>query len=229
MPKILLTIICLILVVWLGVLSFFVYRLRLTTDQLSAQIAQSEKATAFQDLFPQKEPSQTSPPTELQPTSYSQAIDSLKEYFAQSIATLAAAPAPIEKITYLPQTSPSKQTSYITMGDNYTTTSTDWKSIPGSDVYIDLANDYSPDAQVSWSASLKVAHGNGQAFARLYDATNNIAVIGSEITTINNADYQQVTSAGLALWRGKNLYRVQVKSLNSFEIGFSGGKLKIVY
>jgi hypothetical protein len=66
-------------------------------------------------------------------------------------------------------------------------------------------------------------------FARLYDSTNKIAVSGSELTTINNVSYQHVSSPQLALWRGRNLYKVQVKSLNGFEITYSGGKIKITY
>jgi len=122
-----------------------------------------------------------------------------------------------------------KQTSYIAMGDAFATSSMDWVDVPGSGVYVDLADDYGEDAMVIWSASLKVAHGNGQAYARIYDATNNITVAGSEITTTNNADYVQATSGGMALWRGRNLYKVQIRSLNGFEVSYSGGKIKISY
>lgn len=125
--------------------------------------------------------------------------------------------------------STAKQTSYISMGDAYTSKSTDWVDVPGGGVYIDLANDYSSTAAVTWSVSLKVANSNGQAFARIYDATNKIAVVGSELSTVNNADYSQVTSSDLALWRGKNLYKIQVKSLNGFEVTESGGRIKISY
>ncbi|OGM74644.1 hypothetical protein A2382_01660 [Candidatus Woesebacteria bacterium RIFOXYB1_FULL_38_16] len=152
----------------------------------------------------------------------------LKDYLDQSLATFSASLS--KKTTTTTQTStPSTQTSYISLGDTYTTTSTSWVDVPGSEVYIDLVNDYSQKATVTWSASLKVAHSNGQAFARLYDATNKIALINSELTTINNAAYSQVTSGNLALWRGKNLYKIQVKSLNSFETTVTGGRIKITY
>ena len=92
-----------------------------------------------------------------------------------------------------------------------------------------LENDYGDGAKVSWEASLKVAHGNGKAFARLWDDTNKIAVDFSELTTTDNVDFEQVTSKYLPFWRGRNLYKVQIKSLNSFEVTYSGGRIKISY
>ena len=81
----------------------------------------------------------------------------------------------------------------------------------------------------SHEASLKVAHANGTAFARLFDVTHGIGVSGSEISTTNNAVPKLATSGNLNLWAGRNLYRVQIKSLNSFEITFSEGRIKIGY
>lgn len=120
-------------------------------------------------------------------------------------------------------------TDYVPMGATHTTTSKDWSTIDDTAVYIDLINDYSSDATVSWEASLKVAHANGQAFARLYDATNNIAVDFSELTTKDNDSFERVSSGNLPFWRGRNLYKVQIKSLNGFEVTYSGGKIKIRY
>lgn len=133
----------------------------------------------------------------------------------------------VEKIVQT--TIPSKQTSYISLGTTYATMSKDWIDVPDSGIYIDLANDYSKSATVSWEASLKVAHSNGTSYARIYDDTNKIAVVGSELITENNSSFKQVSSGSLALWRGRNLYKVQVKSLNGFEITYSGGRIKISY
>jgi hypothetical protein len=130
----------------------------------------------------------------------------------------------IEKETIV---STSQGTDYISMGTSDTTTSTDWVDVEASAVYIDLENDYGADANVSWEASLKVAHGNGKAFARLYDDTNKIAVDFSELTTENNVEFTQKTTGNLPFWKGRNLYKVQIKSLNSFEVTYSGGKIKV--
>lgn len=120
-------------------------------------------------------------------------------------------------------------TTYVPMGTTATTTSMDWVNVDDSAVYIDIENDYGKDSAVFWQASLKVAHGNGQAFARLYDDTHKIAVDGSEISTTNNASYTQVSSGNLPFWKGRNLYKVQIKSLNSFEVTYSSGKIKVNY
>ncbi|MCX6705854.1 MAG: hypothetical protein NTV24_01985 [Candidatus Woesebacteria bacterium] len=123
---------------------------------------------------------------------------------------------------------PSKKTAYIPLSGPITTTSTDWVDAAGTDVYIDLANDYGKNTYVSWEGFLAIANGNGQAFARLYDATHGIAVNGSEISTTNGSS-TQVASGSLSLWAGRNLYRVQLKSLNSFVATFVSGRIKINY
>lgn len=121
-----------------------------------------------------------------------------------------------------------KQTTYIPLSGPITTTSMNWVDAAGTDVYIDLVNDYGKNTWVSWEAFLKVADGNGQAFARLYDVTHNIAVNGSEVS-VTSGTSTQVISGELKLWAGRNLYRVQLKSLNSFVITFGGGRIKINY
>jgi hypothetical protein len=212
-----------VLLIAVSFLSYFFYQSQ--SDQATSKSYSTPKPIA-QISQAQSEPSASS--SYVTPDQLAQEIDSLKNYLNQSLATISAIPAPTTTIISSTP-SPSQQTSYITMGNTYATTSMTWVDVPGSEVYIDLLNDYSQDAYITWSASLKVAHANGQAFARLYDATNKIAVAGSEITTTNNATYTQKTSGQLALWRGNNLYRVQIKSLNSFEVAISGGKLKITY
>lgn len=121
-----------------------------------------------------------------------------------------------------------KQTTYIPLSGPITTTSMNWVDATGTDVYIDLVNDYGKNTWVSWEAFLKVADGNGQAFARLYDVTHNIAVNGSEVS-VTSGTSTQVISGELKLWAGRNLYRVQLKSLNSFVVTFGGGRIKVNY
>ncbi|MFC1625933.1 hypothetical protein ACFL1Q_02745 [Patescibacteria group bacterium] len=133
-----------------------------------------------------------------------------------------------EKTITAPSTKSSTQTTYIPFSGPVTTTSSDWIDAPGTDVYIDLANDYGKGAYITWEGFLSIADGNGQAFARLYDATHSIAVDGSEIST-TNASSTQVPSGKLNLWAGRNLYRVQLKSLNTFVVTFASGRIKISY
>jgi hypothetical protein len=147
----------------------------------------------------------------------------IERIVSQAVATLSGT-----KVVTSTATS-SPKTSYISIGTSYSTTSTDWVSIDDTKVYIDLESDYGKDVKVSWEASLKVAHGNGKAIARLYDDTNKIAVDFSEISTENNVTLKQVQSGNLPFWRGRNLYLVQIKSLNSFEVTYTGGRIKISY
>ncbi|MEK7525888.1 MAG: hypothetical protein AAB546_00215 [Patescibacteria group bacterium] len=160
----------------------------------------------------------------------------LQTAISQAIATLSANPktTPLAPVaTAKPSTSVSttsgSKTSYIPMGSVWSTQSTDWVDVEDSDVYIDLANDFSSTAYVTLETNLKVANANGQAFVRLKDVTSGIIVNGSELSTTNNADYTRVSSPKLNLWSGKNLYRIQIKSLNSSLVTYSGGKLKLVY
>lgn len=122
----------------------------------------------------------------------------------------------------------SRNTAYIPLVGPITTTSMAWVDASGTDVYIDLVNDYGKNTWVSWEANLKIADGNGQAFARLYDATHNIAVNGSEVS-VTSGTSTQVISGQLSMWVGRNLYRVQLKSLNSFVATFASGRIKINY
>lgn len=153
-----------------------------------------------------------------------------KKEIAKEVAKLVPTPAAIKKETKLPVPAATQsRTAYIPLAGPITSTSTNWVDTAGTDVYIDLAGDYGQKAKVSWEASLSVAHGNGQAYARLFDVTHGIGVSGSEISTTNNAASQLVASGDLNLWAGRNLYRVQIKSLNSFEVTFGNGRIKIVY
>lgn len=145
----------------------------------------------------------------------------IDQRIAEIAATLSA-----QKTTMVKETS-RPTTSYIPIGAAASTKKTDWIDVKVGEVYIDPA-DYGGSPTVSWEASLKVAHGNGKTFARLFDATNGIAVAGSEISVENSADYKQVSSGNLAFWRGRNLYRVQIKSLNTFEVFIDSARIKIV-
>ena len=124
---------------------------------------------------------------------------------------------------------PSPQVSYIPLDGTFSTTSTGWADAYGIEASFDLAKDYPTGAKVSWEASLRVSNANGEAFARLFDVTHSIAVDGSEISVSNNANYQRISSGNLNLWSGRNVYRVQVKSLNSLDVDYTGGKIRISY
>lgn len=151
----------------------------------------------------------------------------IEEEVTKAIATISALPKATTSSSTT--TSSKKSIDYITLNGPVATTSTQWVDIPGVEVYIDLAGDYGKGAFASWEGTLKVAYGNGQAYARLFDVTNGRAVDGSEISTTGNSDYKLVTSGNISLWAGNNLYRLQLKSLNSLEVTFFTGRIKITY
>lgn len=124
-------------------------------------------------------------------------------------------------------TTNQKVTSYVPFSGSYTTTSTDWISVPGAQAYIDLKNNYSASAYVTFEASISAPNG-GQISARLFDSTNGIAVNNSEVDSTSGTS-SLVGSGQLNLWSGNNLYSVQIKSLNSFPVTFDSARIKIVY
>lgn len=125
-----------------------------------------------------------------------------------------------------PTSAPNKTTTYIPFSSSYSTMSTDWVDVTGDQAYIDLKNNYSADAYVTFEATIKAT--SGVAYARLFDSTHGIAVDGSEISTTSNA-FTLVSSGKLNLWSGNNLYKVQIKSLDSSNVGFDSGRIKLVY
>lgn len=74
---------------------------------------------------------------------------------------------------------------------------------------------------------MKLMTGSGRAYVRLYDSTNGIGVQGSEVSTQVGMD--TVVESGLvSFWQGKNLIRVQVKSLTTESAVYNSGRLRIV-
>lgn len=198
----------------------FIYQSR-RMDRIETQIA---------NLFSEKEIVQEDDNAVLesapQDTCGSICIKSINDLVSKAVSSISSKTKTIE---YPKATIKNIGTSYVPMGSTYSTTSTDWYTLDDTAVYLDIASDYGSGAKVSWEVSLKVAHGNGQAYARLWDDTNKIAVNGSELTTVNNPAYLLVSSGNLSFWSGRNLYKLQTKSLNSFEVTLTGGKIKITY
>lgn len=151
-----------------------------------------------------------------------------------ALSTVSATPKETVKtvtITPLPVvTAKAKaQTAYIPIAGPLSSTSKDWYDLAGTEFYLNFNTDYGKSAYANWDASLKIKDGNGTVYARIYDVTNKIAVNGSEILVSNKGDLTQVISSGLSFWAGNNLYRVQLKSLNGFEVTFGSGRIKIIY
>lgn len=147
---------------------------------------------------------------------------SIAEIVSESLATASAS----QKIVYIGSKQPESQqkVTYIPLNGNFSTSKTEWMDVRNSEVYIDLA-EYSKDPYLDWEATIKAISGKAQA--RLFDVTHGIAV-GESGTESTLSVFTTVSSGQINLWQGRNLYRVQLKSLDGSEVFFDSGKIKIV-
>lgn len=150
--------------------------------------------------------------------------EKIKEVVSQAIATLSG--KTVQKTTVpAATTQTTSRTSYIPVGGAGSTTKTDWADLFNTDFFLDLG-EYGKLKETRWSANLKIFQ-NGESFARLFDFTHGVAVPGSEIST-KNVTYTLIESGPLTFLAGKNVYRVQMKSLTGYEASFDAGRIKIV-
>ncbi|MBI2326661.1 hypothetical protein HYU91_04725 [Candidatus Collierbacteria bacterium] len=98
----------------------------------------------------------------------------------------------------------------------------DWTKVEGSDFTFDQSL-YSVIDKVTWQGW--VDNGSGQV--RLYDATNNRGVDGSEVA-VSASGKASFYSQPLAIWRGQNQYYIQIKNVNLVTVTVSSPRLRIV-
>jgi hypothetical protein len=200
-------------------LSLTLYFLFKKVDNLSGQITSPNTQISESTFIPESSPT---------PTDYcgSECKKQISQTVSSAISTLSGLTKTV--IQNVPVPAPTQtRTTYIPLGGPITTTSLTWVDAAGTDVYIDLATDYGKSAKISWDANMSVV--SGQIFARLYDVTHNITVEGSEISITEKNNLTNVGSANFTIWSGRNLYRVQIRSLNSSVVTFGSGRIKIVY
>ena len=138
-------------------------------------------------------------------------------------------PEPIAPSSVFLKAAPrEKRITYLNLNGSFTTASTDWTDIKSTDAWINLEAEYGDTAYVDWEAAIKTTSSGSKVFIRLYDATHSIAVNGSELESSSTTS-TRVSSGRLYFWRGQNIYRVQIKSLNGLDAIFDGGRIKIVY
>lgn len=153
-------------------------------------------------------------------------LSEVKKMISAAVATISAVPKTVAtKVTTSQRVG---STVFIPLDGSTTTTSGDWMDIKNAEVTLDFEKDYGAGAKISWDAFLKVAHGNGKAFARLFDTTHGTAIDGSEIS-ISTGSSTLVSSGEIRPWSGRNNYRVQLKSLNTFEVTYDSGRIKVSY
>jgi len=153
----------------------------------------------------------------------------IDEKISQAIATLSGKETTKESKTAEKTTTPKPsqpQVIYIPLGGGGSTISRDWTDVGNAEVYLDV-NDYPNLEKAYFEGFIKVKHGNGKVFARLYDVNHSIGVQGSDIESASE-NFTLVESGTLNFWQGKNLYRIQIKSLNGYEASIDSGRIKII-
>jgi hypothetical protein len=143
---------------------------------------------------------------------------------SQSLANLPTT-VPNEKTAPLIKKTKIRTVSYLPISTSGQTMNRDWTSLSGTDFYFDV-NDYPGLVEIYFEANTHLFNGNGQAFVRLFDDTHGVGVQGSEISTTFQKD-TAVVSGKLSFYQGKNLIKVQAKSLTADTAIFTSGRLKI--
>ncbi|MFZ5366197.1 MAG: hypothetical protein ACOZBZ_02790 [Patescibacteria group bacterium] len=154
----------------------------------------------------------------------------IEEEVSKAVSGLPTPSTVKEKIvqsTPTPSGATGAKVVYIPIISSASTVKMDWTDIASSDFYFDLS-DYPGAKTVRWEASLKSLHGSGKIYARLYDVTNKRAIDYSDLETISDS-FTLVRSSDLTIWRGNNLYRVQMKSINGTEAFLEQAKLRVIF
>lgn len=139
--------------------------------------------------------------------------------------TTTATPTPKSVVIPLVK-SKVRNTSYLPILGSGSTTANDWADISGTEFYFDKSV-YPGLVEVRLEGTIGLLNGNGVAYFRLFDATHGIGVQGSDIKTSNQSS-SAIESGEISFWSGKNLIRVQAKSLTADTAVFYGGRLRII-
>ena len=141
---------------------------------------------------------------------------------------LLVTPEPTMKAVYVKPTVKTKTRTvqYVTVSGSGNTMTNDWANVTATDFYFDT-KDYPGLVEIYFETNIKLLNGNGVAYVRLFDVTHGIGVQGSDVSSNNQAD-TTVTSGKLTFWAGKNLIRVQAKSLTADTAVYNWGRLRVV-
>ena len=170
---------------------------------------------------------------ELQITSFAQAIPAdncganCQAYIDSRISHPTPTPTPTPK-TIVPAAPKAKvrTISYLPISTGGSTANRDWTNIAGTEFYFDTSN-YPGLVTVYFEANIHLLNGNGIGYVRLFDTAHGIGVQGSDAQTSNQAA-TLVESGQVSFWAGKNLIRVQAKSLTTETTIFDSGRLRII-
>lgn len=116
---------------------------------------------------------------------------------------------------------------YIPLGSSDSSSTTDWTTVVTPQVEIDPA-DYPGYTKMYLEATVRVFQGNGSGYVRLFNNTDGLAILSSEISTTSGS-YNTVVSGSFNLNSGKKQYRLQLKSLTGYEVSVQFARIKVVF
>ncbi len=150
-----------------------------------------------------------------------------QKYIDAKMVFPSSTPTTITKTVY--QTTPKTKTrsvTYVPIPGTGSTVNNVWTNLTGTDFYFNTA-DYPGLVEVYLEANVRLINGNGLAYFQLADITHGTGVQGSDLQTSAQTS-TSVSSGKISFWAGKNLIRVQAKSLTADTAVFDGGRLKVV-
>jgi hypothetical protein len=120
----------------------------------------------------------------------------------------------------------TRREEVLTIPGNGSSAVSMWSDVGGTEFYFDT-RDYPGLVEVYFEANIRLINGNGTGYVRLYDITNSIAPTGGENNTSSQADVW-TKSQKVYLWAGRNLMRVQARTLTADTVVYNQGRLRIV-
>lgn len=154
-----------------------------------------------------------------------------KQEITQAIATLSSQKQSdtVSKPAVMTTSPISKKTGtvYWPLGGNIVTSQQDWSYTGGAEAFFNK-NDFIAAKTITWEAFIKIKDNNGEANARLYDASNKVVISESEIRGGGDT-FVLRSSIPLTLLEGNNLYQVQLRSSTGYEVYMEGARFKVEY
>lgn len=157
-------------------------------------------------------------------------IDALAVKTGVSIPTVAVSapgiiptPAPVAAAV---TTGP--KVAYIPLGSSGSSTSLNaYENISSTEIVIDPAN-YPGYKDMVLEAQMRIFQGNGKGDGRIFDETDGLGMIGSEISTTSETFGLQ-TSTGFKVPGGKKTYVVQLKSNTGYSVDLQTTRIRVEF
>lgn len=124
-------------------------------------------------------------------------------------------------------TSPQIKELYVGFGVGGSSQSIPWVDVAGTDITFDTSN-YPGAKEYYFLANLKSDAPDRASYARIYDATSFVGVIGSDIT-VTSLSSTLVQSGKITISGGARKLRIQIHSLNGNLATVESPRIKIVY